>query len=688
MKVESLKIAKVFSGGGEVHYLLPHFQREYAWDRANWETLLNDVFSIYEIYNPPQSEPEHFLGALVVINDGNRSGTIPAFKLVDGQQRLVTISLALCALGQLIERTHPHVHRKIRKLLENEDEIGEIRYKLVPTIKYGDREVYKAIIDGKHRTEDMKAASRISEAYDYLYKQLRSRINSGTDPERLFLVIANCLQVVFIDLDQRERPYEIFESLNAKGKPLTQPDLIRNYIAMMLPETFQSEAFESWSMIEELLKETRTVSRIGELTAFLRHFLGYRTETLPNKEHVYARFRDQMKTYSGDPEGFVSEIRVLQRHANVYDGLLRPDHVTDPEIRRALERLGVLESTTAYPFLLFLFDSYSSGSIRREELLDGLSTIENYLMRRFLAGESTQYTSRMFPTLERAISLTNLSSSLRDALLRRNYPTDVRIREVLPGLSMYEKRDNRLLEFILCEINRYLSRGTGGYTILDGRATIEHIMPQELSSVWKRELGDVWQETYRDYRHTIGNLTLVTQEWNSKLSNAPFAEKRDLFARHALTLNSRYFRQEIPVWNAQSIRDRGNALTDAALSLWSAFGEPPAVVRPRKQKPFALVLRGVQYPTSNWRDIATLMLEFAIDMEHDFESFAEELSSRYLTRQGRDRARQLSNGWYLYISLSSDSVMTLCERIAKTIGLEDDEWQVIFDVDASPESVL
>lgn len=678
MNVDSLSIYKVFSGGGEVHYILPTFQRAYAWDKANWQTLLDDVFHIYEIYDDT-NEPEHFMGALVVISDGNRSGTIPAFKLVDGQQRLVTISIALCALGQLTEKSYPSVHRKIRKLLVNEEEGDLIRYKLVPTEKYGDRETYISIIDGKPIAN---SNSRIGEMFDFFYKQLRGRIHDGSNPERLFLVFANCLQVVFINLDKKERPYEIFESLNAKGKPLTQPDLIRNYIAMMLPEGYQPKAFEAWSKIEDLLREDRTVSRIGELTAFLRHYLGSRTGTLPNKEHVYARFRDETKSTELSPEDFVHKIYILQKNAEIYDKLLRPAHETDVEIRRALERFRILESTTSYPFLLFLFEKYQNGDIDKTNVLEGLRILENYLIRRFMAGESTQYTSKMFPALSRDIDLQNLPQSLRDALLRRNYPTDSRIREQLPSLTLYERQNNNLLEFLLLEINRELSRGSGGYTILDNQATIEHIMPQEPTSKWKSELGETWEEIYRDYLHTIGNLTLVTQEWNSRLSNAPFAEKKIKFAAHALKLNSSYFTDEISVWNAQSIRDRGAKLTKEALSIWKAFGEPPVVLRQQGQRPSALILRGEQYETNTWRDVVICMLEFAIDEKKgDFKKFADGLSSKYITQESRDRAKQLSNGWWIYVNLSRDSVMTLCERIANALGLEDDEWDVKYKLE-------
>ena len=112
MKADSLKIAKVFSGGGDVHYVLPHFQREYAWDKDNWQTLLDDVLGVYKVYDE-KAPPEHFMGTLVVINDGVQHGVIPVFRLVDGQQRLTTISLMLCALGRLIRESHPTLSKKI-----------------------------------------------------------------------------------------------------------------------------------------------------------------------------------------------------------------------------------------------------------------------------------------------------------------------------------------------------------------------------------------------------------------------------------------------------------------------------------------------------------------------------------------------------------------------------------------------
>lgn len=290
MDVNSLRIAKVFQNGGDVHYVLPYFQREYAWEEENWKTLIHDIRGIYNTYDPFR-EPEHFLGALVVIKDGMRGGTIPAFKLVDGQQRLVSVSLVLLTLANAIKDSNPSLHKKIVKLLVNVDETGLVRYKIVPTTKYDDQKTYFALIDGQIKLA--LTDSRIKAAFDYFTRAVNDMLAGGFDPTILFTVISNCMQVVFIDLDHQERPYEIFESLNNKGKQLSQPDLIRNFIAMKLPERQQELVFKGvWSEVENRLREKRTVSRIGEQSAFFRHYLAHGSGVLCNREHIYARFRD------------------------------------------------------------------------------------------------------------------------------------------------------------------------------------------------------------------------------------------------------------------------------------------------------------------------------------------------------------------------------------------------------------
>lgn len=674
MDVNSVKIYKVFSSGGDVHYVLPHFQREYAWEKTNWQTLLNDVYGIYETYDE-DAEPEHFLGALVVINDGTRNGTVPAFKLVDGQQRLTTISLLLCALAQYVGDKDTGLYKKIRKLLINPDEKGILRYKLIPTTKYDDQATYLDIIDGSGNIG--QTSSSILPAYNYIYKQLTNKIQrDNLDPEKLFRVIVNCMLVVFIGLDQRERPYEIFESLNAKGKPLTQPDLVRNYIAMRLPESHQENVFEAyWSEIEHLLQEKRTVSRIGELTAFLRHYLAFHSGKLSNKDHVYARFRDRMESNFKINDEFIDEIATLHRFACHYDLLLRPESETDNTIQNQLQRLNTLETFTAYPFLVSAYDSYRTGVIDRDEFVAALITLENYIVRRYLAGEPTNYLNKMFPTLWRELDLRTFNSSLQEALLNKNYPSDNRIRQVLKSHQIYDSRRTQKLCLILETVNRYLSEGSGGHTVLNGEPTVEHIMPQTPSPEWKQHLGSDWNEVYEAYLHTLGNLTLVTKDWNSSLSNSPFDAKKARLASHALLLNSMYFSTDISKWDENAILRRTEDLANIILTIWPAFGEIPIPQDFTGLKPKFLTIFGEAFEVKSWRDVVYQMAECVSSFSDNFDEIAESMPS-FFSKDERTRSREMSNGWWVYINLSAESVMNLCNRLGSAIGLDDEDWEV------------
>lgn len=674
MKADSLRINKVFSAGGDVHYVLPHFQREYAWEKENWQTLVKDIFSIYSMYDDKRP-PEHFMGALVVINDGTANGTVPVFRLVDGQQRLTTISLFLHALGVLVQESDAKLYKRIQRVLINEDETGLLYFKLLPTKKYGDQQSYVAILQNEAIPHNID--SKIPLAYTYFQKELQTRYQQGKfDPNQLFIVVMNCLQVVFIDLNQNERPYEIFESLNYKGKPLTQADLVRNYIAMKLPEKHQTSVFEKlWSPIETMLQEKRTVgrSRLGELTAFLRHYLAYHAGVLCNEEHVYSRFRDRGEILTTD--AFVEEIGILKRFASYYDRLLHPEHEPDKKIEEQLRRLNILEVSTAYPFLLFAYDALDEQKISREDFLEGLALLENYLVRRVLVRESTNYLNKMFPTLARDVDVNQFGATLRQALVTKNYPNDVRIRQAAETARLYSSSGRPRLMLILETINRRLSAGSGAYTALDDAATIEHIMPQKLSEEWKQALGENWMQDH-ELLHTLGNLTLVTQEWNSNLSNAGYAEKKAKLQMHGLLLNKSYFQNGPAVWNGEMIRKRAAHLAEQIVSIWASLGE---VSEPKgwQERPKSLTILGDVFEVKSWRDVVHQTAEFVAQISDDFAATTAEVASYFSQErfQGK-RCRQLSNGWWLYVNLSSDSVRRICDTLIESVGISEDEFEI------------
>lgn len=678
MKAESLIISKVFASGGDILYLLPHFQREYAWEKSNWQTMLDDILEIYRLYDG-QREPEHFLGSLVVIGDGTRSGTISAFKLIDGQQRLTTISLFLLALSRLVKDHEQYrgLYRKIRRLLVNEDERDLIRYKLLPTTKNRDRETYMALVDEQ---EIPSTESRIDDAFRFIYDKLKialERPDEPMDPDRLFLVLVNCLQVVFINLNQDEKPYQIFESLNSKGKPLTESDLVRNYIAMRLPDADQMPLYEQyWVQIEAMLSENQKVARIGERTAFLRQYLAMRTGVLFNLEHIYVRFRDRMERDFKTNAAFIEELKVLHRFAQHYHRIIHPSYEPEPAVRTALERLSLVEPATSYPLLMALYEQVHEGKLTTRQLIECVRIVENYFVRRHLAGEPTAYTNRMFPTLIPELNAADIPSSLRRILARKNYPSDKQLFETLKSATLYDSRSQRRLTYILESINRAYSDGTGGYTVLDDDATVEHIMPQTLTDAWKRALGSDWERIHQEYVHTLGNLTLVTGDWNASLSNQPFAQKRQRFIDHALLLNRNYF-PDVGVWDEQAILHRTEDLTKRIIAIWPTLDEVFDLEELTGRKPYSIVIMGDTYRVKSWRQVALILTRTMVELVDDFDYIADQFSNYALIKEHRRNYYPVGRGYYLYCKLSSQNIWKYCQKLAALAGLASDDWEIV-----------
>ncbi len=688
MKADSYKISKVFSSGGGIHYIMPHFQRQYSWGKPEWEVLLKDAIAIYEEYDP-EREPEHFIGSLVVINDGTRNGTIPAFNLVDGQQRLTTLSLLFLVLRDLVKTTEPKLASKINKFLVNSDEEGEgdVYFKLLPTNKYGDRQAYQGIILDENPNQ---IESGIPKAYDYFYHKIESKLKEGElDIGTFFTVLQNSFQVVFIELNKDESPYHIFESINAKGKPLTQADLVRNYMAMMLPTFQQENAFTKyWEKVELLLQEKRIVSksRMGELTAFIRHYLAMQTRNLCDESHIYERFRDYCKKL--DDQEFVLEIANLLKFAEYYNKLLRPENEVNQDIKTALIRLNTLDISTAYPFLLVLYNEYNSQNIDREEFIESLNSLENYLVRRYICGKQTNHLNKMFPSIWKDIALIKdeyeeitLPEALQKVLITKQYPNNNDVRQSINSRQLYEK-NNQKLYLVIDTINRYLSKGTGGFTVLDQNPTIEHILPQTPSEDWENELGDELKQV-RDYLHTLGNLTLVTSEWNSQLSNSAFLVKKQKLAEHALRINNAYFSQSINRWDEKAILERANFLSIKFIEIWPSFGEHQIFTTvTSKLKLMQIYGEEIAYNQS-WRQVTIQCCEWVIKNRLDrFEEARNLLKSNFrdnkpdINSDGKKRWHLLSNGCWVGINKSAKDHKKFCHRFLEAVGISEVDWSI------------
>ena len=671
---------------------MPHFQRQYSWENKEWEELLNDAIAIYEEYEPDR-EPEHFIGSLVVINDGSR-GTMTAFNLVDGQQRLTTLSLLFLVLRDLVKTNDQKLGNKINKFVVNSDEEKEeeVYFKLLPTNKYGDRQAYQAII--REENYNQFTESGIPKAYNYFSHEIKVKIKEfGLDISTFFTVLQNCFQLVFIELNRNESPYHIFESLNAKGKPLTPADLVRNYIAMKLPPSQQENAFTKyWEKIEGLLQEKRKVARMGELRAFIRHYLAMQTRNLCAESHIYARFRDYCKEL--DDQKFVQEIANLLKFAEYYNQLLRPETEVNQDIKTALIRLNTLDLSTAYPFLLVLYNEYNSKNIDLAEFIESLTLLENYLVRRYICGKQTNYLNRIFPSLWKDITTIKdeddeitLPEALQKVLITKQYPNNNDVRESINSRPLYDKNNPKKIGLVIETINRHLSKGTDGYTVLnkDKSETIEHILPQEPSKDWENELGDELKQLLDYYLHTLGNLTLVTSEWNAQLSNSAFLVKKQKLAKHALQINNDYFSQNINRWNKQAILERANFLTSKFIEIWPSLGEHEAFPTPTFSKPKLIQICGDEISISKqtWGQVTIECCEWVIKNRSDrFEKARNLLKSNFrdnlLHRNSNEikKWHQLSNRCWVNLNKSAKDHIKFCRRFLEAVGISEADWSI------------
>ncbi len=419
---------------------------------------------------------------------------------------------------------------------------------------------------------------------------------------------------------------------------------------------------------------------MGELTAFLRHYLAYRNGVLCNEEHVYARFRDRIEANFPETAEFEQEVITLQRFALYYDRFLRPQNEPDKDIQQGLERLNILELSTGYPLMLGLYDSYQEKKIDKNQFLESLTILENYIVRRYLTGEPTNYLNKVFPTLWKDIDTTNFIPSLKEVILQKNYPADYAIEQKGQTRRLYDTTSSTRAKTVLVleTINRHLSlrENRDGYDVLKSEPTIEHILPQTPSEEWKADIGDNFNVVYDQYLHTIGNLTLVTSEWNIDLSNSAFSTKKTKLAKHALSLNHQYFQQPISCWNDKAIQARAKCLLSLVLEIWPAIGEIPGPGNATGIKPVKLVLLGQEFPVTSWRDVMEKTVENVAPLVDSFDSLGAAFPAFLAKEPFAGRCRQISNGWYLYVNLSANAIKNFCRSLITKVGLAPSDWQV------------
>lgn len=662
--------------------MVPYFQRQYTWTEKDWELLFDDVWVLYSEKNNDESS-EHFMGSIVIVSRGT-AGAAPRYTLIDGQQRLITVSLLLKSLASVgaeeLGEKLPH----IGVLLTNTLEKGTNALKVMPSEKNQDLEAYSALVGSGAVSH---GESTILQAYRYFVDRLKNlRSCTQVDFQRLYDAINNHLTFIRIETVPAEKPYRIFESLNGRGEPLTQGDLIRNYVAMRLPDPDdQDQVFKgSWGTIDRLLDDTLESGRsgMGELTAFVRHYLATISQVLYEERNVYQEFRNHAQRQGHDTQAFKALIDRLARYAGYYDRLLRPQHEPDAECSSLLASLGLFDQSASYPFLLEAYEAVEQRVLTRKQFKDMLRQLEGYFVRRFVCGNPTNYPTKQLPQVWSEVSgREDPVQALRSSLGKRKSPTDKEVAEEAIHVRLYQTaRATPRISHILLRVSHKVAADVDAYPVLS--PTIEHIMPQKLSSDWRAGLGPQADEINSRYGDTLANLTLIPQTWNSELSNGPFSKKRAKLNDSKLPLNYEYFTNVGNVWGVEQIKERGAWLAGVLGSIYPEFPRPAEPVATVGESPRSLLLDGKLLPVSSWRDVTLQTLTYIV--EHGmFEKAQSEIPNSFRREEElpswQPRWRKLPNGWRVYTNLSAAGTRRFCEHMMSVAGFASVEWRPLFE---------
>lgn len=504
----------------------------------------------------------HFVGSIVYIQDGLFPVTGPVELLViDGQQRLTTLSLLLIALSKAAEIAPDSTdfsHKQLYGLyLTNPFSKNEQYYKLLLT--QGDKSAFTQLIDDPDHAKSVLPTSRLLENYLYFENHLHQ---GEVDLNAVYRGLSK-LVVVYIALGRDDNPQLIFESLNSTGMDLSQADLIRNYVLMGLSNEEQKKLYNKyWYPMEQSFSASGDSKQFDR---FMRDYLTMKLGDIPNIDKVYATFKRYQRSTSIPMENLVADV---YRYACYFINMAF-EQEKDTEIKEALKNVNTLKVDVAYPFLLEVYDDYMNQRLSHSDFLTILKLVETYVFRRAICGVPTNSMNNTFAMLTREIDKQHYLESVQAAFLKkdaaRRLPRDEEFQAEFMVKNVYNFRSrNYLLRKLENSEHQKLLINIDAYTI-------EHILPQnpQLSLAWQNELGPDWKDIQAQYLHTIGNLTLTP--YNSELGDLPFQEKRDEnpggYKYTPLWLNEGL--AQLDCWGEAEIQQRAAKLAHRAVRVWS-----------------------------------------------------------------------------------------------------------------------
>ena len=679
-----------FMEGSSKRFIIPVYQRNYDWKIEQCKKLYDDLITVNK-----KNRRTHFFGSIVSVQ--NELGRQSEYLIIDGQQRLTTVSLLLLAMyraideGKVIPKDGSLKSQIYEDFLVDKYQPQETRMKLKP-IK-NDQKAFSALFSCE---DEFVGSSNLTINYRYFYDRI---LKEEILIDDLFDSIFR-LEIINISLNHDDNPQLIFESLNSTGMDLSEGDKIRNYVLMGL-EIRQQEIFYNkyWNKIEEYTKY--------DVSSFIRDYLSLKQKSTPAMKKVYFAFKEFVENkYDKTTEDLLIE---LLDYSKLYNKLLMAN-TKNSILNASILRMNLLETTVTRPFFMEVLQLFNEQKISEEDLVSIFNFVESYLFRRMICGIATNALNKIFLTLHKDVvafdgTTENYLEKFKFVLSQKSdsalYPDDEMFVKQFTEKEVYKMRSkNKQYIFSRFE-NANTFEEKNIWRLMDEDVySIEHIMPQTLSLDWKQSLGDSYQEVYDTWIHRMANLTLTA--YNSSYSNHSFVEKRDCkdgFKDSGIRMNQRI--SQCVKWTEEELIERNKYLMDQALSIWPYCKSSYKPLK-KQSKEYSLEevedmtgkpiskfsFRGEDYSVNTWTDMYLDVLSILHKIDPsiliklaDSTDFERELSKHVVNKKIEGgKYYELEQGIYIYTNMSTTYKINLLRKFFKLYDVEESD--LLFYIDS------
>jgi len=553
LKASERKITKLFSESDTV-FSIPVYQRDYNWQEKQCQRLFKDILQT----GKNEKVSSYFLGSIVYIHDGIYGVGEKEFHVIDGQQRMTTLTLLFLAIyfklkGTILAKDADKIYNQY---VVNPYSEKEIKLKLLPP----EENLYILNKISHNKFNELEAFQDRNMLKNYLFFEKELENLSFDDMKHLSNGIE---KLIYIDIaleKGKDDPQKIFESLNSTGLDLSQGDLIRNYILMDLERGEQNRIYkEIWIPIENNCKVSDGSEITSYVSDFIRDYLTLKTEKISSKPKVFETFKAYYEKENDE------KLEDMKKYSEAYSYIIKPSLEKDKDIQRELDYLKSLDKTVINTFLIGILKDYKDNILEKDELVNMLILLQSYLWRRYITEKPTNALNKIFQGMYGKISRSgNYYENLVDILMAEDFPTDEELESALKLKNVY--KDKEKLNYVFKKLENYNHNELIDFD--NEKITIEHIFPQKPNKAWKENYSDNELEQMISFKDTISNLTLTGS--NSNLSNKAFHEKRDDevhgYRNSKLYMNKYLGRLE--EWNLLSMEARFESLYDDIIKIW------------------------------------------------------------------------------------------------------------------------